>query len=179
MFRPRLCLRLCACTINGPAVKSRSHNADSSSCLRPLVAIAKIRPGAALSRTINDTTEDRCNGRGCLLTRARDGSHRAKEGRRRENESYRSREGWVERKNREKRRMISLSTNLVSRFSISSTKSSILSSLLIIPDIWCIYRRLRCKFQKRRQAIAWILRLFRVTFCCCERNIFFVDDGEF
>lgn len=71
------------------------------------------------------------------------------------------------------REEISLSTNLVSRFSISSTKSSILSSLLIIPDIWCIYRRLRCNFQKRRQAIAWILRLFRVTFCCCERNIFF------
>ena len=116
-----------------------------------------------------------------MLADARQGWIASSEGKKKKRERILSISRGMGRKekSREEENDLSLSTNLVSRFSISSTKSSILSSLLIIPDIWCIYRRVRCKFQKRRQAIAWILRLFRVTFCCCERNIFFVDDGEF
>lgn len=114
-----------------------------------------------------------------MLADARQGWIASSEGRKKKRERILSISRGMGRKekSREEESDLSLFTNLVSRS--SSTKSSILSSLLIIPDIWCIYRRLRCKFQKRRQAIAWILRLFRVTFCCCERNIFFVDDGEF
>lgn len=60
VFRPSVAASVSAArTINGPAVKPRSHDANSSSC-----------SWAALLRTID--TEDRCNGRGCLEGRKKE-----------------------------------------------------------------------------------------------------------
>ena len=95
-----------ACTINGPAVKSRSHNAsDSSSCLRPLVAIAKIRPrGGPLENHQRHGGRNRRKQRKGMLGDAR--------------------QGWIERKKKGRTSLIDLESPIVPR-----------SSLLIIPDM--------------------------------------------
>lgn len=136
-----------ACTINGPAVKSRSHNAsDSSSCLRPLVAIAKIRPrGGPLENHQRHGGRDRRKQRKGMLGDAR--------------------QGWIERKKKGRTSLIDLESPIVPR-----------SSLLIIPDmvysqkngkkiVFLIYIQLHGYYGKLAQwSIGWIvfsLSIFR------------------
>lgn len=86
-----------------------------------------------------------------MLADARQGWIASSEGRKKKRERILSISRGMGRKekSREEENDLSLSTNLVSRS--SSTKSSILSSLLIIPDIWRIYRRLRCKYHGKKK----------------------------